>query len=55
MREIGRPVYALRPERCIGIGKAFGPVTLLWFATLIALGLPHVIGNPHVLLALNPL
>ena len=38
-----------------GIGKAFGPVTLIWFVTLIALGLPHVIGNPHVLLALNPL
>ena len=37
-----------------GIGKAFGPVTLVWFVTLIALGLPHVIGNPHVLLALNP-
>jgi KUP system potassium uptake protein len=38
-----------------GIGKAFGPVTLVWFVTLIALGLPHVVGNPHVLLALNPL
>jgi len=38
-----------------GIGKAFGPVTLVWFVTLIALGLPHVIGNPHVLLALNPM
>ena len=37
-----------------GIGKAFGPVTLLWFATLIALGLPKIIDNPHVLLALNP-
>ncbi|MBS1178431.1 MAG: potassium transporter Kup, partial [Proteobacteria bacterium] len=29
-----------------GIGKAFGPVTLVWFVTLIALGLPHVVGNP---------
>ena len=38
-----------------GIGKAFGPVTLVWFVTLIALGLPHVVGNPHVLLALNPM
>ena len=38
-----------------GIGKAFGPVTMLWFAVLVALGLPHVVGNPHVLLALNPL
>ncbi len=37
-----------------GIGKAFGPVTLMWFITLIVLGLPHVIDNPHVLLALNP-
>jgi KUP system potassium uptake protein len=38
-----------------GIGKAFGPVTLLWFITLIALGLPHIAGNPHVLVALNPM
>ncbi len=38
-----------------GIGKAFGPITLLWFVALVALGLPHVVGNPHVLLALNPL
>jgi len=38
-----------------GIGKAFGPVTMLWFAALVALGLPHVVGNPHVLVALNPM
>ena len=38
-----------------GIGKAFGPVTLLWFITLIALGLPHIFENPHVLVALNPM
>ncbi len=25
-----------------GIGKAFGPVTLLWFIVLIALGAPHI-------------
>jgi len=38
-----------------GIGKAFGPITLLWFITLIALGLPHVLTNPQVLVALNPM
>jgi KUP system potassium uptake protein len=38
-----------------GIGRAFGPVTLLWFITLIALGLPHIVNNPHVLVAMNPL
>ncbi|WP_119155012.1 potassium transporter Kup [Caldimonas tepidiphila] len=38
-----------------GIGRFFGPITLLWFAVLIALGLPHVLANPEVLRALNPL
>jgi KUP system potassium uptake protein len=38
-----------------GIGRAFGPITLVWFGVLTALGLPHVIENPTVLVALNPL
>ncbi len=37
-----------------GIGKAFGPVTLLWFIVLASLGAPHIWQQPHVLLALNP-
>jgi len=37
-----------------GIGKAFGPITLVWFGVLVALGLPHVLDNPHVLVAMNP-
>ncbi|MFY9509974.1 MAG: potassium transporter Kup [Rubrivivax sp.] len=37
-----------------GIGKAFGPVTLVWFFTLIALGLPQIIEHPGVLVALSP-
>ena len=38
-----------------GIGRAFGPVTLLWFLVLIALGLPHLLRDAAVLAALNPL
>ena len=38
-----------------GIGKAFGPITLVWFIVLVALGLPHIAANPAVLAALNPL
>ena len=38
-----------------GIGKAFGPVMLVWFAALAALGLPHIFENPHVLVAMNPI
>ncbi|MGY0196451.1 potassium transporter Kup [Leptothrix sp. BB-4] len=37
-----------------GIGKFFGPITLVWFFVLIALGLPHVFENPAVLVALSP-
>lgn len=37
-----------------GIGKAFGPVMLAWFLVLAALGLPHILDNPHVLVAVNP-
>ena len=37
-----------------GIGKLFGPITLVWFAALVALGLPHIVAQPGVLVALNP-
>ncbi|ACB35771.1 K potassium transporter [Leptothrix cholodnii SP-6] len=37
-----------------GIGKAFGPITLVWFGVLIALGLPHIVANPAVLVAVSP-
>jgi KUP system potassium uptake protein len=37
-----------------GIGRFFGPVTLLWFVVLVLLGLPHIAAHPAVLAALNP-
>ena len=37
-----------------GIGKFFGPITLVWFIALVALGIPHIVKNPAVLVALNP-
>ncbi|MCE2914657.1 MAG: potassium transporter Kup [Rubrivivax sp.] len=36
------------------VGRFFGPVTLLWFAVLALLGLPHILQNPAVLVALSP-
>jgi KUP system potassium uptake protein len=38
-----------------GIGKFFGPITLIWFIVLVLLGAPHILANPGVLVALNPL
>jgi len=36
------------------IGRVFGPVMLLWFVALAALGAVHVLRNPAVLAAANP-
>jgi KUP system potassium uptake protein len=37
------------------VGTFFGPVMMLWFATLACLGVYNIIENPRVLLAMNPL
>ncbi len=36
------------------IGKAFGPITLVWFIVLVCLGLPLIAQEPGVLVALDP-
>jgi KUP system potassium uptake protein len=38
-----------------GIGSVFGPVMLVWFATLGVLGLRAILSYPRVLFAINPL
>jgi KUP system potassium uptake protein len=37
-----------------GIGKFFGPITLVWFAVIAALGVHQIIGHPEILKALSP-
>ncbi|WP_437682947.1 potassium transporter Kup [Sorangium sp. So ce131] len=37
------------------VGRVFGPIMVLWFAALAALGLVYIAENPAVLGALNPL
>jgi KUP system potassium uptake protein len=36
------------------VGAIFGPITLVWFFTLAALGVWHIVQNPGVLWAVNP-
>jgi len=36
------------------VGRAFGPLMLLWFTSLALLGIPSIVSNPAVLAALNP-
>ncbi len=37
-----------------GIGRFFGPVCVVWFVSIAALGVPHILHNPEVLGALSP-
>jgi KUP system potassium uptake protein len=36
------------------VGKAFGPIVVLWFLALATIGVHNILGNPQVLGALNP-
>jgi KUP system potassium uptake protein len=38
-----------------GLGAIFGPVTFLWFVTLAVLGVSHIVRQPHVFGAINPM
>jgi KUP system potassium uptake protein len=37
------------------VGAYFGPVMLVWFVSVLAVGAPHVLDEPEVLLAFNPI
>ena len=37
-----------------GIGRFFGPITLVWMACIAALGVSHIVGHPEILWALSP-
>jgi KUP system potassium uptake protein len=47
-------LFAVQKHGTGGIGKFFGPVTLLWFGVLALLGLIHIAKNPSVLVAMSP-
>jgi KUP system potassium uptake protein len=47
-------LFAFQKHGTAGVGRIFGPITLVWFATLAALGLWHVVREPAVLAAVNP-
>ncbi len=48
-------LFALQRHGTATIGKAFGPVMLLWFLTMALLGVASLVQHPEVLRALNPL
>ncbi|MGP5717228.1 potassium transporter Kup [Brachybacterium tyrofermentans] len=47
-------LFAVQRWGTARIGSSFGIVMVIWFLTLAAMGLPHVLANPSILRALSP-
>ncbi len=47
-------LFAVQKRGTSGIGKFFGPITLLWFLVISALGLVQIMAHPEILKAINP-
>jgi KUP system potassium uptake protein len=47
-------LYAVQRHGTAGIGRWFGPIMLLWFAALAAMGVLNIVKSPGILVALNP-
>jgi KUP system potassium uptake protein len=47
-------LFAAQKRGTGGIGRFFGPLTLVWFLTLAALGIAQIVHHPEILGALSP-
>ena len=47
-------VFAIQSRGTAKVGQLFGPIMLVYFVTLAALGIMHIVSAPEILLALNP-
>ncbi len=48
-------LFAIQRHGTGSVAKWFGPITLLWFFTMAAMAVPHIIKNPHVFMAFSPI
>ncbi len=48
-------LFAAQRFGTAGVGRFFGPITLLWFVVLLVLGARQLVERPEVLVALSPL
>jgi KUP system potassium uptake protein len=48
-------LFSIQRRGVAGMGRLFGPVTLVWFVSIGALGAAGIARNPEVLEAVNPL
>ncbi|HVZ42241.1 MAG TPA: potassium transporter Kup [Ramlibacter sp.] len=47
-------LFSFQKRGTSGVGRYFGPVTLIWFFTIALLGISHIVDHPEILAALSP-
>jgi KUP system potassium uptake protein len=47
-------LFLIQPKGTGAVGRLFGPIMVLWFVTLGALGVWHIMQEPGVLVAMSP-
>lgn len=47
-------LFAVQKRGTADIGRFFGPITVVWFITIAALGVVHIAGHPTILWAMSP-
>jgi KUP system potassium uptake protein len=47
-------LFYMQKHGTTGIGRLFGPICVVWFVTIAALGIPHIWAHPEVLAAVSP-
>jgi KUP system potassium uptake protein len=47
-------LFAVQKRGTAGIGRFFGPITLVWFAVIALLGVSQILNHPEILKAVSP-
>jgi KUP system potassium uptake protein len=47
-------LFAVQKRGTSGIGQFFGPITVIWFAAIAALGVYHIAEHPEIMWAISP-
>lgn len=48
-------LFAFQSKGTAKVGRVFGPITLMWFTALAALGIAQIVRYPEVVIAVNPM
>ena len=48
-------LFIIQKHGTAAVGKLFGPITLLWFLSLAALGVVNILKQPEIFIAINPM